>query len=77
MNWFNHSCRPTVTTTKSDPGQCSDAKIVAMTDLKKDEEVFCSYIGWEGLIQTKSERRKVLHGWLGEDCQCLRCMRKN
>jgi hypothetical protein len=51
---------------------CTHKTTVATPDIKKDQELFISYIPENSM--TRKERRYLLKPWIGTDCMCSRCV---
>ena len=67
----NHSCKPNSQPTF--PYANSTLVLVAMQDLKANEEVYISYLDECALSRSRHSRRKILKDNYLFLCNCLRC----
>ena len=73
---FNHSCEPNVS---YDDHPTKAAQIMkAKRDIAEGEELYIAYdLGLDADGMDVRQRREALRNWMGEDCQCTRCLREN
>ena len=79
MSFFNHHCGPNVAAKAAsheelDVETHSSVKVmVATRNIKKDEELFISYLP-PVMSSSRKNRRHALRVWIGGDCMCSRCV---
>lgn len=69
---INHSCSPNVRFVFCPDSR--DIKLIALRDIKKDEQLFLDYLGGASEISGWSERRELLYRIYGFHCRCSRCI---
>lgn len=68
---INHSCTPNTECSWSPSSET--LQVVALRDIKQEEEIFISYLSDEDLGEDVGDRRRYLENW-GFICYCDRCI---
>jgi hypothetical protein len=66
---FNHSCEPNVEWRRENGS--TTIRFFAIKPIKKDEELFCSYLNIEHI--PVEQRQEMLWPWFEGPCLCMRC----
>ena len=76
FSFLNHSCEPNVEVIIDDEHQNSTVLLRAKRKLRKDEELFISYLDEDQLRTGYEERAEALKALTGGACNCSKCRRE-
>lgn len=72
---FNHSCDPNVS--YDDHASLAAQVMRAKRDIEAGEELYIAYdLGLDAEGMDVWRRREALRNWMGEDCNCARCLKE-